>query len=449
MSSRTVKLAMVGGGSYTWAPKFLADLARSEFLSGSTLCLIDLNPEGLEVIHRLGQRYLRETGSKCRIETTTDLAAGLDGAAYVMVAISTGGLKAMRVDLEVPERHGILQPVGDTIGPGGLARALRNVPVFLDLARRMERHCALDARMLNVSNPLTALTRVVNRETSIQALGLCHGVDHHARHLAGLAGAERPEEADYVTAGIDHCPWLLKLKIHGRDVGETLLEMGVDEWLATPVDKVPPDSPFAKEGGNRAALRLWRELGHMPGISDRHITEFFPHFLKDRETIARYGIRLTTIPDREKGRKETAKRFQAMASGQTPLTFSPTSDNVVGIVEALEGGARLIDSVNAPNVGQVSNLPEGAIVETLCRYDSAGWHPITAGPLPPILKSIVEPHLIRQELTIDAAIEGSRDKALQALLGDPRVLDADIARPMLEELLEGNREVLPAFFGKK
>lgn len=442
----TVKLAMVGGGSFAWAPKLLADVARSEFLSGSRLCLIDLNPEPLETLRRLGQRYFEQTGSTCRIDATTDLDAGLDGAAYVMVAISTGGLKAMEVDLKVPERYGILQPVGDTVGPGGLSRALRNIPVFLDLARRMERHCAPGALMLNVSNPLTPLTRVVNRETSIRALGLCHGVDHHARHLARLAGAERPEDADYVTAGIDHCPWLLKLKTHGQDVGETLLKMGVDEWLATPVDKVPPDSPFAGEAANRAAFRIWRELGHMPGISDRHITEFFPHFLKDREIIARYGIRLTTIPDREKGREEAAKRVRAMASGQTPLAFPETSDNVVGIVEALEGGARLTDSVNAPNVGQVSNLPEGAVVETLCRYDSAGWRPIAAGPLPPILRSIVEPHLIRQELAIDAALEGSREKALQALIGDPRVLDVDVARPMLEELIEGNREYLPKFF---
>jgi alpha-galactosidase len=300
--------------------------------------------------------------------------------------------------------------------------------------------------MLNVSNPLTPLTRVVNRETSVRAVGLCHGVDHHARHLAALAGAERPEEMDYVTAGIDHCPWLLELKVKGRDAGEVLLEMGVDEWLATPVDRVPKESPFAGEGGNRAALRLWREIGYMPGISDRHITEFFPHFLKDRETIARYGIRLTTIRDREQGREAAMRRVEEMASGEAPLAFPPTSDNVVGIVEALEGGARLKDSVNAPNVGQVSNLPEGAVVETLCVYDTAGRHPITAGPLPPVLRAIVEPHLVRQELVIDAALEGDRKKALQALIDDPRVLDVDIARPMLEALLEGNREYLPRFF---
>ena len=446
MPTRNVKIALVGGGSYTWTPKLIADLARSDYLSGSDLCLIDLNPAPLKVMERLAQRYFGETDSKCLITTTTDLGTGLDGAGYVMVAITTGGLKAMRVDLEAPERYGIFQPVGDTVGPGGLSRALRNVPVFVDLARQMERRCRPGALMLNVSNPLTPLTRVVNRETSIRAIGLCHGVDHHARHLAALAGAERPEEADYVTAGIDHCPWLLKLKVKGRDAGEVLLEMGMDEWLATPVDRVPKDSPFAEEGGNRAAFRLWRELGHMPGISDRHITEFFPHFLKDRETIARYGIRLTTIRDREQGREAATKRVEEMASGRIPLAFPPTSDNVVGIVEALEGGARLKDSVNAPNIGQVSNLPEGAVVETLCLYDTAGRHPITAGPLPPVLRAIVEPHLVRQELAIDAALEGDRRKALQALIDDPRVLDVDIARPMLEALLEGNRAYLPRFF---
>ena len=444
--SKTVKIAVVGGGSYGWTPNLMSDLARSTYLSGSELCLIDTDPGRLEVMEPLGVRYFREKNSKCRIQTTTDLSKGLDGADYVMVCISTGGLKSMAVDLEVPERYGVYQPVGDTVGPGGLSRTLRNVPVFLDLARQVEDRCQPGALMINVTNPLTPLTRVVARETSVPVVGLCHGVGGQVNHLSGLVGGEGPEDVAYVTSGMDHCPWLLEFKVGGRDVGEVLIEMGIDEWLATPLDQVPEDSPFVEEVKNRAGFRLWRDLGYLPGIGDRHLTEFFPHFLKDKETISRYGVKLTTITTRVENLKKARERAEGMASGKVPLRFNPPADNVIGIVEALEGGDRLMESVNAPNIGQVSNLPTGFVVETRCAYDATGIHPLAAGALPSALRAIVEPHLLRQELSIDAALEGDRQKALQALIEDPRIMDIDIARPMLNEMLEGNREHLPRFF---
>ena len=170
-----VKIVLIGGGSYGWGPSVVGNILSNEFLDGSEVVLYDIDAEALDMVYRLALRYAEATGAATRFSRTTVLQEALDGADYVVVTISTGGLDAMRADLEIPQNYGICQTVGATVGPGGALRTLRNVPVFLQLGRAMERHCPA-AWMLNCSNPLSALTRVVNRETGIRAIGLCHGV---------------------------------------------------------------------------------------------------------------------------------------------------------------------------------------------------------------------------------------------------------------------------------
>lgn len=198
---RDLKIVHVGAGSYAWAPNLLANIFGSEPLGGSELVMYDLNPEALDLTYRLALKYREVSGQGTRVVKTADREEAFRDADFVVVTITTGGLRAMEHDLTIPERYGIFMTVGDTGGPGGLSRALRGVPVYLEMARAMERLCPR-AWMLNCSNPLCALTRVVNKESAIRALGVCHGVRNRVRLLADFFGVPT-ERFDFVNTGID------------------------------------------------------------------------------------------------------------------------------------------------------------------------------------------------------------------------------------------------------
>lgn len=445
-----LKITLVGGGSFAWTPGLLGNLLSNRRLEGCHVVLHDLNPEPLDLTYRLALKYQELTGTSITFEQTTDQAAALDGADYVVVTISTGGLKTMRVDLEVPEKYGIFQTVGDTTGPGGLSRALRNVPVFLKMAQAMEKRCP-EAWLLNVSNPLCALTRAATKETGIKALGLCHGVLGVARHYAGFFGVELAD-CSYVNTGIDHCSWFGDFRVKSRPAEQLLVQMGVDRWLAKPAAEAKQDPTFGKLYDFRCGLMLWRLLGALPAIGDRHLVEFFPRFLHGKANVERYGLVRTSIADRERYYANGRARLERLLSGEERLVIREATDvvgarqgdDVAAWIVALEGHHVIEDNLNAPNIGQVPELPLGAIVETRGVLDATGFRPI-ASPLPKPLLPVVLPHVVREELTVEAALEGSFEKALAALASDPLVDGVETARPMLEEMIAGNREWLPQF----
>ena len=217
----------------------------------------------------------------------------------MVVTITTGGLRTMQPDLEVPEKYGIFQTVGDTVGPAASRVALRNVPVFVGIARAMEKQCP-QAWLLNLSNPLSALTRAVNKETGIRCVGLCHGIYGTVNTYADFFGVP-PRDIAFVNTGIDHCSWFTSFRVQGREAREILAERGIDAWLARPVTDAPSDPVFARLFPFRCSFLLGRELGALPAIGDRHMAEFFPVFLQGKENVARYGLVRTTIADRVNG----------------------------------------------------------------------------------------------------------------------------------------------------
>lgn len=436
-----LKIALVGGGSYSWGPAVVGNILGNRHFDGCQVVLHDLDGEALGLNFALALKYRELKGSRIAFAQTTDQEAALDGADYVVVTISTGGLRAMRVDLEVPERYGIFQTVGDTVGPGGLSRALRNVPVFLGLARAMEKHCPR-AWMLNCSNPLSVLTRVVGKESAIRVVGVCHGVRSQVRQFARFSGRSL-EECAYVNTGIDHCAWLTELVIQGRPAVELLEEKGLEEWLKKPPAQAREDAVFGALYHSRCGLLLSRQLGALPGIGDRHLVEFFPGFLQGLEQVERHGLVRTSIAEREHGRTKARARLERLLSGEEELPLTEGSDDVAGWIAALDGGPPIEDNLNAANIGQIPQLPLGTVVETRGVLDATGFRPLSS-PMPKQLEAIVRPHVLRQELTVEAAVEGSFEKALAALTSDPLVRP-ESTRPLLEELLAGTRQWLPQF----
>lgn len=440
------QITFIGAGSYLWMPSILAQLFTSPSFAQDRLVLMDIDGESLEDIYQLALKLRDEAQSPIAIARTTDRDRALAGADYVVLTISTGMFEATAVDLAVPEQYGIYHTVGDTVGPGGMNRALRNIPVLLDLARAMEGRCP-QAWLLNLSNPLTVLTRVVTRETSIRAMGLCQGVEEHVDYLARLVGKTRADGIQFTTAGIDHCPWLLDLKIAGQDGYGLLRHAGycsTDLSAAQAQDSV--DGILQIATGCQVGFALWHELGLLPGISDRHMVENFGQFITSREQMQKYRIHRTTVQDRRERRDQGRARVRRWVSGAEALKIAPSHAPVVPVIDALAGRRTHVTTLNVENVGQIPELPLRANVETNCWIDAAGVHPIAIGkPLPRVAKAVLLPQIERQEGTIDAALAGDLELATQLLATDPLVRNIVDARAMLGQMIAETAVWLPQF----
>jgi alpha-galactosidase/6-phospho-beta-glucosidase family protein len=433
-----MRIAFIGGGSVQWTPRLVADMALTETLAGADLVLHDIDAEALELLTRASQCIVRQVGGSLHVTATTSRAEALRGADFVILCVGIGGLEAMRHDLEIPERYGIYQPVGDTVGPGGLARGLRHIPFAVQVAREMEQLCPR-AWLLNLTNPMTTICRAVTRATRIRTIGLCHEVDGVRRHLAQL-WAVAPEAITLEVAGINHLPVILRFSLGGED-GSARLRA----WLAehSPFEFVDQHIPEVGDVFlDRLAVKLslFTELGVLFGAGDRHVAEFFAGFLNEAsERGKRYGIVLTTIEHRlELARQRRAWVEHFVAGEAAELAFS--GEQMAPVMAALAGGPAGRFIVNVPNVGQIDNLPRSAVVEGLATVDALGVHPWAVGDVPPAAYGVLAPHVARQELIVEAALTGQREPALTALITDPLVPDPALARPLLAELLAANAE---------
>lgn len=435
-----MKITIVGGGSYLWTFGFVKQFVKSPRLASTTVCLMDVDPEALDRVARACRIYNERHGSPLTIEATRDLDAALAGARFVVVTISTGGLEAMRHDLAIPEKYGIWHTVGDTVGPSGWSRAARNIPVFDDLGQRMRRLCP-DAWLLNCTNPLTILTRVVGKEHGIKAVGLCPGVAGQAVAMARLAGAPADARLDYTVTGIDHGSWFTALRANEMDVLGKLREMGLcrsDDRL--PVDSVTQD-PLTDAVHNRAIFALWRETGYLPSISDRHHVENHPWFLTDAKGRLDFGIERTSVEWRQERRDRIRRNLDQYIATQDETLHCGHGDDPIGeVIEALCGHRSFLYTSNTPNVGQIPGVPDGAVLETRCLFDGAGVHPLVS-PMPDVLKVMTLPHIYRQEAMIEVVLRGTFDEFVALVASDPLCARLAVGgcRQMMKEMLAANR----------
>jgi alpha-galactosidase/6-phospho-beta-glucosidase family protein len=436
------RICFIGGGSYNWMPKLLADLALTSDLEG-TVVLHDINQAALDDIQAYGRKAFTSVGSNFSIETTTDLDRGLEAADFVVVTITTGGLDTMALDLSIPEQYGIYQSVGDTVGPGGLSRALRNVPVMVGIAQAMARLCP-NAWLLNLTNPLTILTRVAGMTApNVKAMGLCHELFGVRGGLIRMFGGT-PSDFEMRVAGVNHLIWLLDLTIRGQD-GLRMVRQFVSEGRPLPI-------PEARGGWHQPFVDRWKlklELfdvyGALPAAGDRHLAEFFPHYLTEATGRGEdYGVLLTTIEDRHSQVATARERVLEAIRGDLP-PLERSQEATADIVSAVANGHSVRTIVNLPNAGQVDALPRGAVVETLAEITSAGAQPLTVGHMPPGVLSTLQPHVVNQEMIALAALEGDKQLALQAMVNDPLVPSLQVARALLDDLLTAHADYLPQF----
>jgi alpha-galactosidase len=429
------RITIVGGGSAQWVPLLADDVAITSCLAGSELILHDLDLGRAERTAAYARHVSDLAGAGLRVEATTDLSRALTGADFVVVCISTGGLTTMAADLECSARFGVPMPIGDTAGPAGIRRALRNIPVLVAIARAMEAYCP-DAWMLNVTNPLTALTRAVARETSIKVVGLCHELGACRFYVSQLLDADYSDTELRVT-GVNHFPLVVGVDVRGEDRFDDLLAVAheqadlstplplLDRVMAAPVATTGgiPDDSMRAPGWTKQRLRdhlalnydVLRDFGALPGAHPDHTIEFVPGYLGDAK---RWGIEPVTIDERrERERVYNARLDERMESTRAPRGRS--TELVVDVIDALVTGNSVELPINVPNAGQCPDLPDAVVVESICVADDTGIRGRDRVFAPPALATLLRRIVIAQECTVDAALTHNEDALLGALSSDP------------------------------
>jgi alpha-galactosidase len=452
-----MKITVIGGGSYCWTPTLFRDFVCTPGLEGSEIVLEDINRKHLDALHKCCQAILAQLGKthQFKLTVTTDQATALRGAHYVILTITTGGYESMAHDLRIPYKYGIYQPVGDTVGPGGISRALRNIPVVVGLAKNMERYCP-NAWLLNITNPMTTLTRCVGRETSIRCVGLCHELYGALGMLQRLLGVKDwRTDFDCVSVGVNHLPWIIKLRHRGKDVFPLIRRKVKEiERLSARKAKLGTALDETLVGHNRVKFALFEAYGALPASGDRHIVEFFPYFTtREMRKGMAMGVELTTIEYRRTvWTPQWKKNVAEITSGKKNVKTQVSGESTSRVIAALAG---LIpqwkDVLNLPNQGQVAELPRDVNVETLGFITHDACHGLPVGPIPPAVRAIIERHVTNQEMTVEAALTGDRSLVHQIFLNDPMcgsIRDFRDMEQMMDELLRANRQWLPRFFKK-
>jgi alpha-galactosidase/6-phospho-beta-glucosidase family protein len=306
----------------------------------------------------------------------------------------------------------------------------------------MDRVCP-EAWMLNLTNPMTVLTRIVGMVSGIKVVGLCHELMGVRGALMRLFGG-KVEDYEVRVAGVNHLIWLLDLKIRGED-GFLKLREHLSSGGRPPV--LPDQGNWHDNFLDRwqVKMQLFDLYGALPAAGDRHLAEFFPYFLTpENDYGAEVGVGLTTIPNRKDQVAGAGQRVRQAIEGELP-PLERSHEATADIVSAVANGKYVRTIVNLPNTGQIENLPRGAVVETLAELGAAGRVPLTVGTLPLGVLSTLMPHVINQELIAQAALEGNYQLALQAMVNDPLVGDLKVAKAMLDELIEAHAQYLPQF----
>ncbi|MDQ0456296.1 family 4 glycosyl hydrolase [Rhizobium paknamense] len=452
-NARPVRIAYVGGGSLNWATKLMGDLAHDGTLTAE-VALYDIDHAAAERNARIGQRYSAAAPSaKVTYTAEKTLAAALTGADFVVISILPGTFAEMASDIAIPERYGIVQSVGDTVGPGGFIRALRAIPAIYEIGLAIGEHCP-KAYVVNLTNPMSVLTGALFRAfPDIRAWGACHEVIKTRRTLAFLANQKRGEihyrmaDAKVNVLGINHFTWVNAMSVDGVDMMADYLAFAEQHrdsgWRERPIDMNDEHERYF-EDMSKVKFDLTCRFGIAAAAGDRHLAEFVPQsWYLDRHRDFAFG--LTPVEYRIRERSQKVAAAEALDSGAPLPPPAPSEEAIVEQLRALLGGEEHVSNVNLPNRGQVAGLPEGVIVETNARFSGLGIQPVFAGRLPPAVETLVLPHALRQTALLDAVLNRNADALLPLFLSDPLVQPIGLARAeqMFGEMIAATRHCLP------
>jgi alpha-galactosidase/6-phospho-beta-glucosidase family protein len=451
---KDIQIAYIGGGSRGWAWGLMSDLAQEGQLSG-TVKLYDLNYDAANANAVIGNRLSERTeaAGKWKYEAVPSLKEALTGSDFVIISILPGSFQEMHSDVHLPEEYGIYQSVGDSVGPGGAIRALRTIPIYVELAKSIRTY-APDSWIINYTNPMTLCTRTLYEVfPEIKAIGCCHEVFGTQKLLASMleemANIPNVDRRDIKVnvLGINHFTWLDQASYQGMDLFPMYREFahrhykegfeGAEEghWM---------NNHFAS--AERVKFDLFRKFGLIAAAGDRHLAEFMPlsWYLKNPETVHEWKFSLTKVDWRKQNQRDLIAKSARLAQGEEEFAIRPTGEEGIDMIKALLGLGDIVTNVNMPNRGQMGNTPLGAVVETNAIFGRDSVKPIISGELPPEINNLVQRHVWNQETILQAVLNKDKDQAFRAFVSDPLVnISPEEARELFERMLDNTKSFLP------
>jgi alpha-galactosidase len=428
------KITLIGAGSVVFTKNLIGDILGFAELAGAHIALMDIDAERLRTAERMTHKVATALGARPTITAHSDRRAALAGADYVINTIQVGGYRPSTViDFEVPKRHGLRQTIADTLGVGGIMRALRTMPVLIDICRDMEAVCP-NAWLLNYTNPMAMNCWALSRATPIRVVGLCHSVQGTALQLATDIGVPY-DEITYLAAGINHMAFYLRFERDGEDLYPLIRKVIAD-------GRVPAD--------NRVRYEMLTRLGYFVTESSEHFAEYTPWFIRRNQPdlIERFNVPLDEYISRCNAIDKLWGDMKTFFEGDEPIVdVEPSREYGAGIIHSMETGEPRVIYGNVPNEGLITNLQAGCCVEVPCLVNGNGIQPTRIGELPPQLAALIMTNVNVQSLTVEAALTGKREHVYHAAMLDPHTaaeLTLDEIWRLVDELIEAHGEMIPA-----
>ena len=432
-----MKVTLIGAGSAVFAAELIKDILAIPDLDGGTFALVDVDSTRLELTRKLAGLLIEQTHKKWTITASTNRRELLPGSDYVINSIEVGGPQNIQREYDIPLKYGVDQCIGDTIGPGGLFKALRTLPTWLEILTDIEQLCP-EALVMNYTNPMSLTVLAANRTTSLRVIGLCHSIQNTSHQIASYLDLPY-EQIQWRAAGINHLAWFVQLEDqHGNDLYPTLRQRaGIPEVRA--------EDPVRFE--------LMEHLGVFMTESSGHVSEYLPYIRKRSDIIAE-----VCGPDEHGGSGFYARTWpEERKLGSVVL--KELEEGTADLGRGMEFASYIIEAEvkNEPTViygnvsnqgGLIGNLPRDGVVEVACLVDSKGIQPTYFGDIPSHLSTFNYQHMAFHDLVCRAIIEKDRDAAEHALMIDPLTSAACSLREirsLFNELVEAERDFLPGF----
>ena len=446
------KLTIIGAGSAMFTQGLVMDLLNNTNGYKWQISLVDIDEPVLISVAKLVKKMIEYKKSDVALSHTTDRKEALDGSDYVVVTIGAGGRRAWEQDVYIPRKYGVMQPVGDTAMPGGISRALRMVPAMVDIAKDIEAICP-NATFINYSNPMAVICKAVSKKVGIPMTGLCIGVPDSVSYIADTAGLPKDECTAY-WGGINHCTFVYDFRHNGKNAWHTVLDALENKDLADLDDVIDPFKGGKKKTKIGEPFSWWflKNYGAYLAPGDRHVSEFFTEYFPDGNYYGRilgkdaFSFEGTI----EYGDKIHRDAMNTAASGE-PLTdeffkkFGGEHEQLMEIIWSIEHDESKIFSANVVNNGALPGINNDSVVEIPCAAGAHGITPVQQPQFPSIFAALTNRFLSCVDITAEAALTGSRNLFIQAILMGGYLNDKNAAEKMADELLMAQKQYLPQF----
>ena len=425
------KISLIGAGSVVFARRLLQDIVCVPELSDSTVSLMDTDSERLGLMSKFANKLVRDTGTNINVETTTESREALHGSDYVLTTIRVGD--SYERDIGIPLKYGVDQSVGDTIGPGGVFKALRTAPVLIDICEDIA-DVAPDANLLNYTNPMAIACWAIAEATDVPTIGLCHSVQHTTADLANYVGVSKERVKGWV-AGINHLAWFLRFEVDGQDAYPKLIEAMQN-----------PDI-FSQD---TVRFEVMKQFGYFVTESTRHMSEYTPYFRTNEQTIEDFNLDQIRQDLQRRTIRVDDHYGQLLEDANTDrrLTAERSDEYACQIIEAMESDRPIVINGNVPNEGLIDNLLNLSSVEVPILIDKLGFHPMAVGELPGQLAALSRSNQAVQQMAVNAILDGDKEAAFHAIALDPltsAVLSLGEIREMFDEMWSAHGAELAAY----